>query len=358
MTGLGAVLLPLYVSILSLIFGFDEAELVFVGDAMQHKAQLDAARASKTEYNYDNYFTELPPCVAMADLAVVNLETPVGKPPYSGYPCFSAPAEFAKALKHAGFDLFLTANNHTLDRGPDGLRATIATLDTLALPHLGTYTDDSARVRALPLIREVNNIRIGFLNYTYGTNGITPSRGVVVDYIDRDRIKADVDAARAAGAEIIAVCMHWGDEYVLLPNKSQRNTADFLEALGVDLIIGSHPHVIQPMELRPNRYYPDKNVFLVYSLGNFVSNMKTPDTRGGALVRVRLRRGDDGKVNIDEASYKLLFTVPGVSPADNFKVLEADKVCDPAWRPKAKTFIERAKAVFDKHNIAVPESAE
>lgn len=358
MTGLVAVILPLYVSILSLIFGYDEAELVFVGDAMQHSAQLDAARCGKNTYDYSSYFASLPPCVAMADFAVVNLETPISRPPYSGYPCFNAPPEFARALKEAGFDLFLTANNHTLDRGAAGLRATIANLDTLGVRHLGTYECDSARAKALPLIANINNIKVGFLNYTYGTNGINPSQGVVVDYIDRDRIKADVDSTRAAGAEAIAVCIHWGDEYVLLPNKSQQRTADFLEALGVDMIIGAHPHVIQPMEFRPNRYYPEKNIFLVYSLGNFVSNMKTVDTRGGALARVRLKRGEDNKITVSEACYKLLFTIPGTSPKNNYKVLEADKVEDPAWRSKAETFISRAKAIFDKHNIAVPESTE
>ncbi len=358
MTGVGAVLLPLYVSILSLIFGFDEAELVFVGDAMQHSAQLDAARVSRDTYDYSQYFGNLPPAVAMADLAVVNLETPVGRPPYSGYPCFNAPTAFADALKDAGFDLFLTANNHTLDHGPAGLRATVAHLDSIGVMHVGTYADEQARTTALPLIATVNNIKIGFLNYTYGTNGLTPSRGVVVDYIDRDRIKADVDSTRAAGAEIVAVCIHWGDEYKLLPNKSQKNTADFLEALGVDLIIGAHPHVIQPMELRPNRYYPDKNVFLVYSLGNFVSNMKTADTRGGALARVRLRRSDDGKVAVTDADYTLLFTVPGNSPKSNFRVYQADRVEDKVWRVRAEDFMRRARAVFEKHNIGVPEASE
>lgn len=353
-----ALIVPLYVSILSLIFGFDEAELVFAGDAMQHQAQLDASRNGKNSYEYTGYFDGLPSCVAMADLAIVNLEAPVSSPSYSGYPCFNAPPAFAQALKDAGFDIFLTANNHTLDRGARGLRATVANLDSMEVIHLGTYPDMAARQATLPLIREVNNIKIAFLNYTYGTNGINPTDGVVVDYIDRDRIKADVDSARAAGAEAIAVCIHWGDEYVLLPNKQQKNTADFLEAIGVDMIIGAHPHVIQPMELRPNRYHPEKNVFLVYSLGNFVSNMKTPDTRGGAIARVKLRRGDDNIISVTEADYKLIFTIPGTSPASNFRVVEAKEVDNPAWRQRAQTFISRAKGIFDKHNIGVPEASE
>lgn len=350
--------ISLYASLLSLIFGYDEAELVFVGDAMQHSAQLDAARVGKTDYDYSHYFDSLPACVTMADLAVVNLETPVGNPPYTGYPCFNAPSQFATALRDAGFDLFLTANNHTLDHGAKGVHNTIEHLDTIGVHHIGTYHNKTARDTIVPLVLTVNNIKIAFLNYTYGTNGISPSQGVSVDYIDRSAIKADVATARANGAEAVIVCIHWGDEYVLLPNKNQRNTADFLEALGVDMIIGSHPHVIQPMELRPNKYYPDKNIFIVYSLGNFVSNMKTPDTRGGALARAVLKRADDGSVTVDRADYRLLFTIPGLSPKDNYKVLQARRVDIPQWRDRAKMFVRRACDIFNKHNIGVQEATD
>ena len=183
----------------------------------------------------------------------------------------------------------------------------------------------------------------------------TDRDGVVVDYIDRERMKADVQAARAAGAEMVAMCIHWGDEYKLLPNNSQRLLADFVEALGVDMLIGGHPHVIQPMEFRPNRYYPDKQFVLVYSLGNFISNMKTPDTRGGAMVHVGLGRGSDGRAKLTRAEYRLLFTVPGTRPSDNFRVLEADSVPAGPWRGRAEDFMRRARAVFDKHNVGVAE---
>ncbi len=350
-----AWLLPLFVSIVSLVFGYDEADLLFVGDAMQHQAQLDAARTSKTDYDYSQYFSAITPLVSVADYAVVNLETPVSAPPYSGYPCFNAPPQFVDALSDAGFDLFLTANNHTLDRGARGLRSTIECLDERGLPHLGTYSTDSARSKALPLVVDVNKFKIGFLNYTYGTNGIEPRDGVCVDYINRARMKEDISAARAAGAELICVCIHWGDEYKLLPNTSQRHLADFLEALGVDMIIGAHPHVIQPMELRPNKYFPEKNVLVVYSLGNFVSNMKTPDTRGGAMTHIKLFRGEDKKPIVKSAAYRLLFTVPGTSPAKNFHVMEADSVTDTQWRPRALDFARRARKIFDAHNIGVEE---
>lgn len=349
-----AWLIPLFTSLASLVFGNSEADLVFVGDAMQHQAQLDAARKGK-DYDYTGYFDDIKPFVSVADYAVVNLETPVSTPPYSGYPCFNAPPAFLDALADAGFDLFLTANNHTLDRGARGLRKTIEELDVRRLAHTGTFANDSARAESVPMIVNVNDFKIGFLNYTYGTNGISPRDGVVVDYIDRPAIRRDVENSRKAGAELICVCVHWGDEYKLLPNASQRYLADFLEAIGVDMIIGGHPHVIQPMELRPNKYYPDKNILLVYSLGNFVSNMKTADTRGGALAHVKLFRGDDKKPMVQSAVYRLLFTIPGTPGSSNYRVMEADSVKDSAWRARAAEFSRRAHQIFDKHNIAVPE---
>lgn len=343
-------LLPLCASLASLLFAGSEADMLFVGDAMQHKAQIEAASKGKGVYDYSGCFAAIDSIVSAADYAVVNLETPVGRPPYSGYPCFNAPTEFADALAGAGFDMMLTANNHTLDHGPKGLRATIKHLDSIGIDHLGTYADDSARTKALPKIVNVKDFKIGFLNYTYGTNGIEPRQGVVVDYIDKERMHRDIDDARLAGAELVAVCIHWGDEYKLLPNNTQRQLADYLESQGVDLIIGAHPHVIQPMQLRPNRYFPDRQVFLIYSLGNFVSNMKTADTRGGAMAHLRIYRDDEGKARLKEASYRLLFTIPG-----EFKVMEADSVKSATWKDRAKTFADRARGIFDKHNVSVPE---
>jgi len=320
-----AWLIPLFTSLASLVFGNSEADLVFVGDAMQHQAQLDAARKGK-DYDYTGYFDDIKPFVSVADYAVVNLETPVSTPPYSGYPCFNAPPAFLDALADAGFDLFLTANNHTLDRGARGLRKTIEELDVRRLAHTGTFANDSARAESVPMIVNVNDFKIG----------------VVVDYIDRPAIRRDVENSRKAGAELICVCVHWGDEYKLLPNASQRYLADFLEAIGVDMIIGGHPHVIQPMELRPNKYYPDKNILLVYSLGNFVSNMKTADTRGGALAHVKLFRGDDKKPMVQSAVYRLLLTIPGTPGSSNYRVMEADSVKDSAWGARAAEFSRRA----------------
>lgn len=351
MTGIGSTLLPLlFITMASLTHGLQEADLVFVGDAMQHKAQIDAARRSGGAYDYSECFVSLHDYIGNADYAVVNLETPLGGRPYTGYPCFSSPESYVDALRKAGFDLFLTANNHTLDKRDKGLIRTIDSLDIRGIDHIGTYRNLAERDSVMPFIRDINGFKIGFINCTYGTNGIRLTSDAVVDYIDRGRIKADIDSARAHGAELIAVCIHWGDEYRLLPNDSQRRLADFLVDNGVELVIGSHPHVIQPIELRTDS--AGNKALVVYSLGNFISNMKTRDTRGGIAVKVKLKRDGEGKARVAQASYRLLFTVP---PSDgrNFMVLPAEDVDHPLWKGHCLSFTKSAEQIFNKHNVGV-----
>ena len=345
------MLLPLFVSLVNLIFGIDQAEIVFAGDAMQHQAQLAAARSVDGRYDYTGCFDAVAPLIQSADYAVVNLETPVGGNNFSGYPCFNAPASFAHALREAGFNLMLTANNHTLDRRDRGLHVTIDSLDAAGIEHIGTYHNIAARDTILPFVKNIAGIRVGFLNYTYGTNGISLTGEAIVDYIDRNRITADISATREAGAEIICVAVHWGDEYHLLENASQRSLADFLVEQGVDLVIGGHPHVIQPMEVRHNDEL-GKDVLVVYSLGNFISNMKTRDTRGGAIVRVNLVRGRDGVARFDKAEYDLVFTVPPSDSEDNYHLVPADE-CHGSWSEACKAFVGSAEKIFNDHNIGV-----
>ncbi len=334
------------ISLLSLLFGNDEAEIVFAGDAMMHQGQLDAARRGDGHYDFSEYFSAIGSYVSQADYAVVNLETPLSTPPYSGYPCFNAPTEYADALADAGFDLFLTANNHTLDRRDKGLCNTITALDSKKYSHIGTYKNIEERNLVMPFIRNINGMNIAFLNYTYGTNGIKPGNEVCVDYIDRSQIKRDVDTARARGAEIIIACIHWGNEYQLLPHSTQTSLAKYVHSLGVEVIIGSHPHVIQPFI----QNFDDTPILTVYSLGNFISNMKTCDTRGGALVKIRLQRGSDGKVRLADTTYRLVYTEPG-NTSHNFRLKWADQSSD----PRAALFAKSARRIFSKHNKNVYE---
>lgn len=351
-------------SLLSFITGSNKAgdnvgvNLLFAGDAMQHQGQLDQAKAegNGNGYNYDECFKLIAPTITEADYAVVNLEVPLGGgSEYSGYPCFSAPDSYAQALKDAGFDMFLTANNHCLDRGDRAARRTLMALDSLKIDHIGTFHDAAQRDTLIPFIKDIHGIRFGFLNYTYGTNGIEPKQGMEIALIDREKMAREIKSCRQKGAEIVVVAIHWGIEYVLLENANQRSIADFLIDQGVDLIIGSHPHVIQPMKIIKNEK-ENKDVLVVYSLGNFISNMKTGDTRGGALVRARIERDKNGKARLKKADYDTFFSAKPYGRGTNYQVI-------PSWmqeripasqRAHWELFDRSASRIFNTYNISVP----
>lgn len=353
-------------SLLSFITGAVEpggnpgANLIFVGDAMQHQDQLDVARqlGGGTRYDYSECFRYIAPTITEADYAVCNLEVPLGGgPDYSGYPCFSAPDSYAQALKDAGFDLFLTANNHCLDRKDRGARNTLVALNRLGVDHIGTYHDRAQRDSLVPFIKNIKGINFAFLNYTYGTNGIEPTDGIEVALIDKDKMAREIKSARDAGAEMVVVTVHWGVEYVLLPNANQKELAQFLIDQGVDMIIGGHPHVIQPMEIVRNEK-EGKDVLLVYSLGNFISNMKTDDTRGGALVRARVERDAEGKPRVVSANYDTFITVKPTGAGTNYHVMPSwlsGKI--PASQMEAWNLFDRsAQRIFTEHNVKVPRA--
>lgn len=351
-------------SLISFITGADsigsapKAELLFAGDAMQHQAQLDRAKelGGGKYYDYSDCFSLISHEIMSADYAVCNLEVPLGGgPDYTGYPCFSAPDSYAHALIDAGFDMMLTANNHCLDRRDKAARRTLTALDNLGIDHIGTYYDEAQRDSLVPFIKNINGFKIGFLNYTYGTNGIPPKEGVEVALIDKEKISNEMKKTRDAGAEIIVVAMHWGIEYVLLENGVQRDLANFLIDEGADLIIGGHPHVIQPMKVVRNEK-ENKDVLVVYSLGNFISNMKTADTRGGALVRATIVRDPDGRARFSHADYDTFFSAKPAGGKSNFKVI-------PSWMPEHipaaqkahwELFDRGAQKIFDRHNVNVP----
>lgn len=351
-------IVALLLSLCSSIFPPQEAEILFAGDAMMHKGQIDAAREAARRngdpsgHDFSECFSSVRNQIAAADYAVVNLETPIGGGSYSGYPCFCAPETYADALADAGFDMMLTANNHTLDRRDRGLKRTCDILSGRGYDHVGTYRNAAQRDSVTPVIRDIKGFKVAFLNYTYGTNGITVQGDAVVDYIDRDRMRRDIVLARENGAEIVCAAVHWGVEYQLLPHPTQKSLADFLLREGADLVIGGHPHVIQPMEMRADSTGNKKLV--VYSLGNFISAMKTRDTRGGAMLNVRLTRNADGKAVVKDADYSLVFTVPA-SSGHNFRLVYADSCNTGQWKTHAEAFAASARAIFGKHNRDVPE---
>ena len=344
----------LMLSVVSLLQSNNTVNLTFVGDAMQHAPQITAALQPDGTYDYTPCFQYIEEDIRDADYAVVNLECPLGGKPYTGYPCFSAPDSYAQRLKDVGFDLFLTANNHCLDRRDKGLVRTCQALDSLHIPHIGTYRDQQERDRLVPYIVNVKGIRIAFLDYTYGTNGIPIQGNVVVNLIDQQQIYNDITLARERGAQAICVNLHWGIEYQLKPVAAQRTLADWLVAQGVDLIIGGHPHVVEPMEMRYSKEY-DKNVLLIYSMGNFISNQSDIDTRGGAMVKVSLKM-ENGRPVIVNPRYKLFFVQKPVARGENYVLIPEARpdLLRPDSKGEFTRFMQRTHDLVTSHNIDVP----
>lgn len=255
---------------------------------MQHKAQLDAALQPDGTFNYSGCFTLVKPQIEAADIAVCNFETTLGGAPYSGYPQFCSPDAYAEAVRDAGFDIFLTANNHCIDRRNRGLIRTLDILDSLGIAHLGTYRNQAERDSLYPYIIEHGSMRIALLNYTYDTNGIPVAPPCIVNYIDTTVIKKDLVRARELKADCIIACMHWGTEYMLQPDSQQKRLEDWLYTHGVDHIIGGHPHVVQPVRTIPDFWGRSSRHLTVWSLGNYISNMSAPNTDHGLAVTIRL----------------------------------------------------------------------
>lgn len=271
-------------------------KIVFAGDIMGHDAQIQGAYDEQTgSYNYEPTFRYISFYIKNADIAVVNLEVTLAGAPYSGYPRFSSPDNLAIEAQEAGFDIFVNSNNHALDRGKRGFNRTLNILDSLDVIHTGTFRNIKERDLCYPLIIEKNNISIALLNYTYGTNSLKEDTPCIVNRIDTSLIRKDILKARSACVDYIIVNMHWGNEYERYENEEQVYLAKFMLSNGADAIIGSHPHVVQPVRL----YYPDNSdssVFniVVYSLGNFVSNQREQYKDGGIIFELVLVKKDGG----------------------------------------------------------------
>lgn len=264
--------------------------LAFAGDVMGHEPQINAAYNSETKtYRYDNCFQYIKPYIESVDFALANLEVTLAGPPYSGYPQFSSPDALAEAVHNAGFDFLITANNHSQDRGRSGVERTILVLDSLGIPHTGTFADTVSRNDVYPYMVDVKGIKIAILNYTYGTNGLVVEHPNVVNMMDTAVMRKDLEKAKSMQPDFIITTLHWGLEYKRMESPDQQRIARFLADHGTDAIIGSHPHVVQPVKYL---YTADsaKKIPVVYSLGNFISNQRAQYKDGGIIIELKLRK--------------------------------------------------------------------
>jgi poly-gamma-glutamate synthesis protein (capsule biosynthesis protein) len=266
-----------------------------IGDIMVHGAQLKSAwDAEGHRYDFEPVFSQVKDLLSAADVTIGNLETtlPGREDLYSGYPQFGAPDAIVAAIQGAGIDILTTANNHACDKGKRGLVRTIKVLEAHGLLHVGTYRSQAAYETQRILIIERNHIRLALLGYTYGVNDMPIPEGTHVNLIDQDRMTEDLKLARAQHPDFIIVVIHWGTEYERYPNDFQKKMASFLFDEGVDIILGSHPHVLQPFELRSitDKYGDTKQRLVMYSLGNFISNQRERFRDGGIIFNLTLKK--------------------------------------------------------------------
>ncbi|MBQ9942687.1 MAG: CapA family protein [Christensenellaceae bacterium] len=292
----------------------DDLHIIAVGDVMCLAGQLSAARVSGG-YNFRPVFSQVKPIFDEADLVIGNLETVVHHAPYTaanqgGNPKLIAPEAFIDAAKFAGFDFFATANNHSMDRGVEGLLSTIEVLDRKGIPHAGTYA--SAEERANTPILSVDGTKIAILSYTQLINGGTPRitedylvnyNRFIADTIEEDKrtVEADIAAVKERGAELVLVYIHWGTENTTVLTSRQTETAQFLADAGADVILGSHPHVLQGSEYLTSA--DGRQVFVSYSLGNFVSSMPRATNLDNMLLHITVSRDAQGKAYVKAIDY-------------------------------------------------------
>lgn len=269
------------------------AQLTAVGDIMMHGSQIKSGYDPVTTiYNYDNFFSQVKDDL-QGDWVIGNLETPIANAElkYTGYPLFNAPDTLADALKTAGFNVLATANNHALDRGEAGVLQTLANIQKRELNPVGTAASPEEAQKILVL--EKKQIKMAILAYTYGTNGIPIPVGkdYLVSLINEPKMVQDILRAKQS-ADVVTVVLHFGSEYQRQPNAEQKRLVESLVKTGADIVLGSHPHVVQPyevFELTDELGKPRKAV-AIYSMGNFISNQRGNYKDLGVIFRVKLSK--------------------------------------------------------------------
>jgi len=283
--------------------------LTAAGDCLMHMPQVNSGLQADGSYRFDTFFADVADLIREGDYSSTSLETALAGPEssYTGYPMFNSPDEIANTFKQAGFDMVITANNHSLDRSYSGGIRTLKVLRTAGLDTLGTYLNPGEA--STFLIKEIRGVKVGYLAYTYGTNGIPiPSEHPeYVNILDKEKVLSDIEKLRPQVDALILV-LHWGVEYQPRPTQDQVSMARAFLAAGADAILGSHPHVIQTMEIINVK---GKNKFVIYGMGNFISNQQELERKCGIVLKLRFKKDfDTDETRLIEASYTPTFSHP------------------------------------------------
>ena len=268
------------------------AVINIVGDLMCHSTQFNYAHVKDDSFDFNGVFSEVKQYLNDADFTIGNFETVLAgkKKLYSGYPFFNAPDDFLLAIKEAGFDLLVNANNHAIDKGTEGVERTIKKMDELGVNHTGAYLsqDDRDSIR----IFNINGIHLAVLAYSYSTNEVPIPKGknYIINLIDHDLIEKDITKAKSKRVDIVLVYFHFGEEYQREPNGNQKEVINKTINAGADIIIGSHPHVVQPVDyFKTNQANLDTG-FVAYSLGNFISNQRWQYSDAGVIIKIKVSK--------------------------------------------------------------------
>lgn len=288
-----------------------------VGDLMCHTPQVQNAKTDEGRYDFSSSFEYVKKYLSEADFTFGNLETTFAgsEKEYSGYPAFNSPDELIYAIKNAGFDLLGTANNHSMDTEEKGLLRTIEIVKKSNISYTGTFL--SQKDRDSVRIFDVKGIKLGVLNYTYGTNGLLPApeRKYMLNVIDTGLIKSDIALARKQGSEIVLVFYHYGSESKSDPTDEQKNLIERTISYGADIIIGSHPHVISPVAFFKTEKAKLDSGFVAYSLGNFLSNQYWRYTDAGVILTLHLSKNfTKNSVYISSVEYLPTWVYRGTNP--------------------------------------------
>ncbi len=284
--------------------------ITLVGDIMIHNTQITSAYRSEIDsYDFSECFKPVKPILKASDLVIGNLETTLAgsKAVYSGYPRFNAPEQLAQNLKDAGFHVITTANNHSLDKGVTGVTETIRHLDEAGLLHTGTFATKEDQQK--PLLTEVKGCKIVILAYTYGLNGLVLPKDttVAINMLDAEQIKNDIKTAQEQEAQLILVALHFGEEYRPTATRAQIQLAqDILEA-GAHVIIGHHPHVLEPIVITDEGSSNTK--LTTYSLGNFISAQKGLERKSSIILNLHFTLEPEAiEPTLNKASYIPIWT--------------------------------------------------
>ena len=302
----------------------DTVTICIIGDVMLHSAQIEncfsryaatdhkADPAESGHYDFSPCFSEIRTLLEDADICAANMEFTLAGPPYSGYPAFCAPDSYAGYAADCGVDIFLTANNHILDKGASGALRTLEVyrgMEERGILDTGCFADSVSMQERYPLIVEKKGLRIAFVNFTYGTNVTADSGFPAVCMMDREKIASAMEKARNE-ADVIIALPHWGTEYALKHSAGQEEMAEFLVRRGADAVIGSHPHVVQDtgiIKALDGDYVP-----VIYSTGNIISNMSADNTQIGLVVTVSVVRYMDGEARLCEPEFTFTWcSLPG-----------------------------------------------